>query len=243
MKLYPESASQQLEFDKIKNLLHQKCQSEYARNKALELRIHTKKEFIDRELKQSFEYKQLIQNGIYFPNDFVLNLSRDLKLLSIPGAVMNGEQLVSFRKLAMSIESIFRWFDPERKTVYDTLFTVIQDTYYEKAILQLINDVIDETGNVKDTASEELASIRMNLYRKRNELRRLFDKIVSKLNKQGYLAEIEESFMNGRRVVAIFAEQKRTVKGILHGESDSRKTAFVEPEETIELNNVLYELE
>jgi DNA mismatch repair protein MutS2 len=63
------------------------------------------------------------------------------------------------------------------------------------------------------------------------------------LNKSGYLADIEESFMNGRRVVAVFAEQKRTVKGILHGESDSRKTAFIEPEETIELNNDVYELE
>ncbi len=71
----------------------------------------------------------------------------------------------------------------------------------------------------------------------------LFDKIVSKLNKQGYLAEIEESFMNGRRVLAVFAEQKRTVKGILHGESESRKTAFVEPEETIDLNNQVSELE
>ena len=59
-------------------------------------------------------------------------------------------------------------------------------------------------------------------------------KSLTKLNKQGYLAEIEESFMNGRRVLAVFAEQKRMVKGILHGESDSRKTAFVEPEETME---------
>jgi DNA mismatch repair protein MutS2 len=83
----------------------------------------------------------------------------------------------------------------------------------------------------------------MNLYRKRNELRRLFDRIVSKLNKQGYLAEIEESFLNGRRVLAVYAEQKRTVKGILHGESDSRRTAFIEPEETIDINNQLFELE
>jgi DNA mismatch repair protein MutS2 len=197
MKVYPESAAVQLEFDKIKNLLHEKCQSEYARNKALDLRIHTKKEFIDRELKQSFEYKQLIQNAIHFPNDFVLNLTKDLKLLGIPGAIMVGEQLVSFRKLVTSIEKLFRWFDAERKIAYASLSLIIQDTYYEKIILQLIDDVIDETGTVKDTASPELQSIRMSLYRKRNELRRLFDKIVGKLNKQGYLAEIEESFMNG----------------------------------------------
>jgi DNA mismatch repair protein MutS2 len=243
MKLYPESAVAQLEFDKIKSLLHEKCQSEYAKNKASELRIHTRKEFIDRELKQSHEYKQIVDNGIYFPNDYVLNLSRDLKLLSIPGAVMSGDQLISFRKLATSIEKIFRWFDEERKLAYSSLHVTIQNTYYEKLILELIDEVIDDTGNVKDSASEDLQSIRMNLYRKRNELRRLFERIVSRLNKQGYLAEIEESFMNGRRVVAVYAEQKRTVKGILHGESDSRRTSFIEPEETIDLNNQLYELE
>jgi DNA mismatch repair protein MutS2 len=243
MKLYPESAAVQLEFDKIKSLLHERCRSEYAKSRAEALRIHTKKEFIDTELKQSHEYKQLIQNAIYFPNDYILNLSKELRLLSIEGAMLVGEQLVSLRKLAISMERIFRWFDSERRVAYPALASVIQGTYYEKKILELINEVIDETGNVKDNASPELQSIRMDLYRKRNELRRLFERIISKLNKQGYLAEIEESFMNGRRVVAVFAEQKRTVKGILHGESDSRRTAFIEPEETIDLNNQLFELE
>lgn len=243
MKLYPDSASVQLEFDKIKNFLTEKCRTEYAKAKASELRIHTKKEFIDLELKQSHEYKQLVQNSIHFPNDYVLNLSRELRLLNIQGSMLAGEELVSLRKLAMSTEAIFRWFDAERRTAYTALAEVISGTYYEKAILQMIDDVVDENGNVKDNASDELQSIRMNLYRKRNELRRVFDRIISKLNKQGYLAEIEESFMNGRRVVAVFAEQKRTVKGILHGESDSRRTAFIEPEETIDLNNQLYELE
>jgi len=243
MKLYPESASFQLEFDKIKTLLTEKCRSEYAKTKASELRIHTRKEFIELELKQSHEYRQLVQNGIYFPNDYILNLSRELKLLNIQDAMLIGEDLLSLRKLAMSMESIFRWFDAERKTAYPALAKIIEGTYYEKVILQMINDVIDDSGNVKDNASDALQSIRMNLYRKRNELRRLFDRIISKLNKQGYLAEIEESFLNGRRVVAVFAEQKRTVKGILHGESDSRRTAFIEPEETVELNNQLYELE
>ncbi len=243
MKLYPESAAIQLEFTKIKDMLANYCQAEYARTKAQNLRIHTRKEFIDAELRQSFEYRQLEQNSIYFPNDYVLNLAKELKLLSIPGAVLAGEQLIQIRKLAKSMEKIFRWFDKERKQAYHALAKVIEDTYYEKAIMAMIDEVLDDYGQVKDNASPELKNIRMSLYRKRNELRRLFEKIVSRLNKQGYLAEIEESFMNGRRVLAVFAEQKRTVKGILHGESDSRKTAFVEPEETIGLNNEVYELE
>ena len=243
MKLFPESAYTQLEFNKVKDLLANYCQTDYARSKAQQLRIHTKTEFIETELKQSHEYRQLIQNSIYFPNDYILNLARELKLLSVPGAVLGGEEMMMIRKLAESIEKIFRWFDNERKVAYPALSKVIEGTHYEKAIIKMIDEVLDEYGQVKDNASDDLKNIRMSLYRKRNELRRMFEKIVSRLNKQGYLAEIEESFMNGRKVLAVFAEQKRTVKGILHGESDSRKTAFVEPEETIGLNNEVNELE
>lgn len=243
MKLYPESASIQLEFNKVKELLANYCQTEHAHNKANNLRIHTRKEFIETELRQSFEYRQLVSNSIYFPNDYILNLAKELKLLAIPGAVLAGEQLMQVRKLAESIEKIFRWFDSERRQAYNAMAKVIENTYYEKVIIGMIDEVLDDYGQVKDNASEDLKNIRMNLYRKRNELRKVFEKIVSKLNKQGYLADIEESFMSGRRVVAVFAEQKRTVKGILHGESDSRRTAFVEPEETIELNNQVHELE
>ena len=107
----------------------------------------------------------------------------------------------------------------------------------------MIDEIFDDAGNIKDNASEELQKIRQNLYRKRNELRRVFEKTVARLNRAGYSAEIEESFSNGRRVVAVFSEHKRQVKGILHGESDSRKTAYIEPEETIELNNEVFSLE
>jgi len=243
MKLFPESAYIQLEFDKVKTLLAEHCRSEYAIEKANLLQIHTRIEFIETELRQSYEYKQLLQNRIYFPNDPVFNLSKELKLLSIPGAVLAGDELIEIRKLAELMKNIFRWFDVERRNVYNNLVKIIDGTYYEKVIIEMIDDVIDESGQVKDNASDELQSIRMNLYRKRNELRKVFDRIISKLNKQGYLADIEESFLNGRRVVAVFAEQKRTVKGILHGESESRRTTFIEPEETIELNNDIYSLE
>ncbi len=243
MKLFPESAYIQLEFDKVKTLLAEHCRSEYAIEKANLLGIHTRIEFIETELRQSYEYKQLLQNSIYFPNDPVFNLSNELKLLSIPGAVLAGDELIEIRKLAELLKNIFRWFDEERRNAYNSLVKIIDGTYYEKAIIEMIDDIIDESGQVKDNASDELQSIRMNLYRKRNELRKAFDRIISKLNKQGYLADIEESFLNGRRVVAVYAEQKRTVKGILHGESESRRTTFIEPEETIELNNDIYSLE
>lgn len=243
MKFFPESALTQLEFDKVKALLEEHCKTEYAKNKSQELRIHTRKEFIELELRQSHEYKLLIEHSMYFPNDYVLNLAKELRLLGIPGGVLTGEQFMQVRKLAESMQNIFRWFDSDRRLAYPALVKVIEDTYYEKVIMELIDDVLLENGEVKDTASEDLARIRSTLYRRRTELRRLFDKIVQKLSKAGYTADIDEAFLNGRRVVAIVAEQKRQVKGILHGESDTRRTSFIEPEETIELNNEIFSLE
>jgi DNA mismatch repair protein MutS2 len=243
IRTFPESALVQLEFEKVKSLLEEHCKTEYAKARASSLRIHTRKEYIDLELQQSHEFKLLIQNAQYFPNDYILNLGRELKLLGIPGALLSGDQFIQVRKLAESMQKIFRWFDNERRTAYPALAKVIEKTHYEKAIINLIDEVLDESGQVKDNASDELSRIRLNLYKKRNELRRAFERIVQKLNKSGHLADIEEAFLNGRRVVAVFAEQKRQVKGILHGESDTRKTAFIEPEETIELNNDVFSLE
>ena len=243
MKFFPESALQQLEYEKVKTLLAGYCKTEFAKDRAANLRIHTKKEFIELELKQTHEYKIIVQSGLYFPNDFILNLSKELKLIAIPGAVLSGEQFLQIRQLAENTGSIFRWFDNERRITYPALTTVIENTYFEKNITILIDEILDESGNVKDNASETLSAIRMNLYRKRNELRRVFDRMITKLNKLGYLADIEESFINGRRVLAVFAEQKRMIKGILHGESDSRRTTFIEPEETTGLNNDIFSLE
>src|SRR4030095_139205 len=176
MKLFPESAYIQLEFDKVKTLLSEHCRSEYAMEKANKLIIHTRIEFIETELRQSYDYKQLLQNSIYFPNDPVFNLSNELRLLSIPGAVLAGNDLIEIRKLAELMKNIFRWFDAERRNVYNGLVKIIDGTYYEKVIVEMIDDIVDETGQVKDNASDELQRIRMNLYRKRNELRKVFDR-------------------------------------------------------------------
>ena len=243
IRYFPESALGQLEFDKIRDLLAEKCKSVYAKEKAASLRIHTKLEFIRVELQRTSEFKSLLEQGQYFPNEDGLNLAREIKLLGLPGAVLNGDQFLQIRRLTDALRQVFHWFDRERRLAYSGLASVIKDSYYEKAIIQFIDEILEENGQVRDKASPELAEIRMSLFRKRSELRRLFDRIVAKLNKAGYVAETEEAFLNGRRVVALFAEHKRQVKGILHGESDSRKTSFIEPEETIGLNNEIFSLE
>jgi len=154
MKFFPESALQQLEFNKIKELLAQHCRTEYAILKANDLRIHTHKSYIELELQQSNEFKLILDSGGHFPNDFTTNISRDLKLLGIPGASLSGEQFILIRRLTTSIENIFRWFTVEIRETFPGLTKVIDENYYEKNIKVLIDEILDETGTVKDKASD-----------------------------------------------------------------------------------------
>ena len=242
MKLYPPPALQLTEFDKIKDLLLSNCQSEVGKQLAENMRIHTKIEFITPLLQKSHEYHLLLLHGLSFPAA-VVNLGKELKLLAVPGSVLEGSQFIGVKKLALAMQQIFRWFDNDRRQAYPFLASIITDSWYEKKIIALIDNVFDEEERVKDTASTELSNVRNALYRKRSELRRVFNRISSRLHKLGYLSDIEESFVNGRRVLAVFAEHKRVVGGLIHGSSDTGRTAFIEPEETIQLNNDVYDLE
>ncbi len=243
MQVYPENALTQLEFDKITAILLNHCQTPIGKELVEAMRIHTHQKYIQQALSQTQEYKFIKIASQYFPVDFVVDIRKDIKLLGIPGAQLVGEQWLLIRKLADHMNQVFRWFDAERKQAYSNLYHILEGSYYEKQIIDSIDSIIDERGNVKDNASDDLLKIRGQLFKTRQTLRRVFEKVIAKLAKSGYTADIDESFSNGRRVVAVFSEYKRQVKGFFHGESDSRKTAFIEPEETIELNNEIYELE
>lgn len=242
MQLYPAHAAEALEFNKVCQLLKQKCRTDAARERVEQIRFHTRLEYVEKALLQTKEFKATLQGSDHFPNDFTRNMLRELKLLSVSNAVLSGDQLVAFQQLALNIRDILLWFK-RHNNLFPTLHALVEKISYEKQIPELIAAVVDEAGNVRDNASRELMQIRADLSKTRQDLRKVFDSILRKLSKQGYLADISEGFLNGRRTVAIFAEHKRIVKGILHGESDSQRTVFIEPEETIELNNEVFSLE
>jgi len=239
---YPAQALDQLEFNKIRQLLHLKCRTDAAQKRVASLRLHTRLEYVEMALKQTMEYRTTLVGGHGFPNDFTKNVERELKYLGITGAILKGEELLDMRNLAINIKDILQWFK-NHDPLYPQLRALAEKITYEKEIVQIVTAVIDDTGHVKDNASKALMEIRNDLDKTRMLLRKTFEGILRKLNKQGYLADISESFLSGRRTVAVFAEHKRIVKGILHGESDTAKTVFIEPEETIELNNDLSALE
>ncbi len=242
MQIYPAHAAEALEFNKVCQLLKQKCRTDAARERVEQLRFHTRLEYVEKALLQTSEFKSTLQGSDHFPNDFTRNLQKELRLLSVQNAVLGGDQLLAFQQLALNMRDILLWFKRHNE-LFPSLRSLTEKISYEKQITEIISSVIDDLGNVRDNASRELMQIRSDLARTRQELRKTFEVILRKLSKQGYLADISEGFLNGRRTVAIFAEHKRVVKGILHGESDSQRTVFIEPEETIELNNEVFSLE
>ncbi len=243
MQLYPAHAAEILEFNKICDLLLQKCRTDAARERVADIRFHTRMDHMERELRQTNEFRNILLGGSdQFPNDFTRNMDKELKLLCVAGGVLSGEQMLAFLKLALNTRDILLWLKRHNE-LFPQLMAISARVEYEKKIPETVTTVIDEGGMVRDNASAELMRIRAELGKVRGEARRTFEAVLRRLNKQGYLADIAESFLNGRRTAAVLAEYKRIVKGILHGESDTQKTVFIEPEETIELNNEIFSLE
>jgi len=242
MQLYPAHAAEALEFNKICQLLKQKCRTDAARERVEGLRFHTHINYVKLALLETSEFKLILESADYFPNDYTRNVQKELKLLAVAGAVLTGEQLLALRQLAFNTRDILVWFKKNNE-LFPTLRALSENVTYEKEINTIISSVVDDAGMVKDTASRELSQIRSRLSSLRQELRKAFEGVLRKHNKQGYLADISEGFLNGRRVLAVLAEYKRIVKGILHGESDSQQTVFIEPEETIGLSNEVFSLE
>ena len=100
------------------------------------------------------------KDHLHFPDDAVINLTKELKLLSIEGSVLSGNQFLLIKKLSAAIQQIFRWFDNDRSIAFPSLALVINETYFEKTIAEMIDAILDDDRNVKDNASEELAEIR-----------------------------------------------------------------------------------
>ena len=121
----------QLEFDKVQALLQAHCKTELGKEMAADLRLHTHIDYVRTALQQAHEYKQLTLLQENFPNEYILNLKKELRLLSIEGAVLTGEQAMLLRKRAESMHSIVRLGDHERRAQYPALFEVIKETHYQ----------------------------------------------------------------------------------------------------------------
>ena len=241
MKIFPLNSLLGSEFDKIKQLIEEECIG--LAGKKLTQQLKPTDVFIDAVtlLEQTEEFKKIISNAEPFQLEGYPDVSRELKLLGIRNSVLNATQLMQLYKVTAIIKNIFDFFKA-REDKYLLLQKVIADTDFEHGIINEIDRVLDDTGVVRSNASPELASIRKSISRKRSEADQVYNSVMNKYRKNGWLTDAEESWRNGRRVISIVAEHKRSAKGIIHDLSATGKTCYIEPEETIVINNQLYEL-
>lgn len=242
MQIYGEDTLHLFEFDKLCEHLELFCQSRGAKEKARSLRPYTDRKSLTISLLQTQEYKSTLSNKAYFPDCSFEDFSAECHLLGIAGSVLIENQLSILRSASSTVNAVLK-FLTDRSTLYPNLLLLTSTIFVTDEIIQAIDIVIDAHGQMKDSASPELAEIRSRLSSRRKEADGKFRSFLNDLRKKGWLREHEESFYNNRRVISIPSEYKREVKGIIHSKSESGKTTFIEPEGLVELNNEVAELE
>jgi DNA mismatch repair protein MutS2 len=242
MKIFPEHSLLIEEFEKIKLLAEEECAGTLGRK--LMQQVRPGDDFVQavHELEQTEEFRKILSNAEPFPTEAYPDITAELKLLGIRNSVLTLSQVLLISKIVAKMRLVFDFFK-DRSTRFPLLFSKLQDITYEKGILEAIEQVIDETGVVRSNASPELARIRKNLARKRIEADQLYASVIAKYRKSGWISDAEESWRNGRRVISIVAEQKRSAKGIIHDISATGKTCFIEPEEALGVNSMINHLE
>jgi len=242
MKIHGEDIFQLFEFDKVCEQVAYYCRSSSAKRLALALKPIDNRESLMLILKQTDEYRNNIENKGHFPDTSFEDFEDDCQLLSKSGSMLTEMQFSRIRSASSTVNTILKFLS-ERKTFYPALSEITSEVYETKVIIEEIDTVIDAHAIMKNSASKELQDIRNLLQAKRKEADKRFRNFINELNKKGWLRENEENFYNNRRVLAIPSEYKRNVKGLIHGKSESGKTTFIEPEELVELNNAVSELE
>mgnify|MGYP001826511573 CR=1 FL=1 len=242
VKIFPEQSLLSGEFQQIKEIIAEQCVSPMAKEAVIQLQPASEKQNIMGALHCASEMISIIEEELPFPTTGYIDTRKLLRTLRIMNSVLSTSELIDLLQLLETSGSILLFFKKHTGR-FKHLEKIITDIPYKKEPAKLITDIIDEQGVVRNNASPELARVRKTLQRTRTEAARLYQAAISKLKKQGWVADNEESSRNGRRVIAVVAEQKRTVKGIVHDISATGKTVFIEPFDTIDINNRVGDLE
>ncbi|MFN3940637.1 MAG: endonuclease MutS2, partial [Chitinophagales bacterium] len=199
-------------------------------------------EEIQKLLAQAYEMQQILQFDDNLPEEKVFDTREIIPLLAIENYVLSETQVHQLRRNTIQAGNLLKYLNNHAEK-YPVLQSMVQHIVYEKKIGQLISVVLDDEGIMRSNASPELVKIHKQMDSSRRQLEKEFQKALAAMRKSGMLSDVEESMRNNRRVIGVQSEFKRQVKGIVHDESDSGKTSFIEPEEVVILQNALLELE
>jgi DNA mismatch repair protein MutS2 len=235
---------QDLQFPTVLETISSSCNTELGKQKALEIIPFKEKELLMNALLQTSEYLASYDNNNAIPNHGFESITHEIKFLAIEDSFL---EVGSFRKIASisDTSNILLLYFKKFHDYYPNLNSRALQVDYTKDIINMIDDVVDKYGEVKDNASPDLLNIRRDINLVRGKVNQSFGIAMSQYNSLGYLDDIKESFVNNRRVLAVLAMYRRKVKGSILGSSKTGSIAYVEPETTLqysrELSNLEYE--
>lgn len=247
--IYPQNFEQKIGFDQIRQLLKEKCLSTLGEERVTDMTFSDQHDKVEELLNQVMEFVRIIQEEDSFPDQFFFDVRPSLKRVRIEGMYLDEQELFDLRRSLETIRDIVRFLhrneeEEESDCPYPSLKRLAGDIAVFPQLIGKIDSILNKYGKIKDNASTELARIRRELASTMGSISRSLNSILRSAQSEGYVdKDVVPTMRDGRLVIPVAPGLKRKIKGIVHDESASGKTVFIEPAEVVEANNRIRELE
>ena len=246
--IYPQNFEQKIGFDKVRQLVKEKCLSSLATERTDEMSFLFDYDSIKKLLYQTNEFVRILDEDDEFPVNYFFDVRPALKRIRVEGTYLTEQELFDLRRSLETIQAIVRFFknnnEGDEEPIYPYLSELAGDVAVFPQLISRIDSILDKFGRVKDNASAELAHIRNSISSTLSGISRNLNSILRVAQSEGFVdKDVTSTMRDGRLVIPVAPSFKRKIKGIVHDESASGKTVFIEPAEVVEANNRVRELE
>ena len=242
--IYPQNIEQKIDFQVIRDGLKGCCVSTLGKERVDAMQWLTHYPTLTKLLAYVREMMTLLSDPtLAFPNGDIYDLREALSRIRIEGLFMDEAELFSLRKMLDYSAQLERFFATLDKVKYPLLSSNLIDIS-PYSLITLIDKIIDRYGKMRDNASPELARIRKEISASQGSVSRALNAILRQAQAEGILdKDATPTMREGRLVLPVPPAYKRKIGGIVHDESATGKTVFIEPQQVVEANNRIRELE
>lgn len=243
--VFPKHFEQKIEFDKVKQLIANLCVGAHAKELIDGLQFTDKLDDIVRMASEAHEFCTICQeDSDAFPIEGFFDTRTYLKRIATEGTYLTEAELFELYKSLLTIRRIVQYFSVKTEEDFPYLKQKCADVEAFPEISRHIDTILDKFGRIKDHASDALAHIRRQKIQLTASVSKLMASIIRQAQQDGYLdKDVQPSLRDGRLVIPIAPAFKRKLGGIVHDESATGKTVYVEPGAVVEANNQIRELE
>ena len=244
MDIYPSNFESKIGFDKVREVLQGRCLSTLGKEQVDECAFSSNREQVERQLDETIEFMKIIGEGMNFPNGYFIDMRPALQRSKVIGTFLEVFELFDLRRSLETVRAIVAFFRNMEEGTFTRLKNVVSNVQVFPFVYERIDQIINKHGQIKDNASPELAQIRREILSLQSSVSKIMSTILRKAQAEGLVEkDISVSMRDGRAVIPVGAANKRKIKGIIHDESATGRTSYIEPEEIVETNNRIRELE